>query len=76
MDAANGVQPAPGGNRVAHGLIYAPLREVHAGWIVVGSRTFFLRDGDACTLPIGTKLEILYREQNGRAVADRITVMR
>jgi hypothetical protein len=43
---------------------------------VLGDRTFFLRELDTCALAIGTKLEVLYTERNGRAVAERITVAR
>jgi hypothetical protein len=31
-----------------HGVILGPLTEVYADRIVVGARTLFLRDGEAC----------------------------
>jgi len=65
MGAASGSQPARGdGEGVAHGVIYAPLLEVH---------TIFLLDGKTCTYKPGTSLEVLYAEKNGRAEAETIT---
>jgi hypothetical protein len=74
MGAASGSQPARGdGEGVAHGVIYAPLLEVHPDRIVVGGRTIFLLDGKTCTYKPGTSLEVLYAEKNGRAEAETIT---
>jgi hypothetical protein len=75
MDAASGSQPAraEGSPGIARGLMVAPLREVHHDRIVVGDRTFVLRDGKTCTYTPGTNLEVLYTERNGTAVAENIT---
>lgn len=71
---ASGSQPARAEEtRIARGLMVAPLREVHPDRIVVGDRTFFLRDRTTCTYTLGTTLEIFYTEQNGRAMAENIT---
>lgn len=67
MDAASGSQPARG---------VAPLLESLPDRIVVGSRTLFLRDGKRCTYPVGTPVEVIYTEIDGRRHADNITSVR
>ena len=78
MDAARSSPPARGEERpgIARGVIVALLLEVHADRIVVGDRTFLLRDGKTCTYTPGTNLEVLYTEQNERAVAESITALK
>jgi hypothetical protein len=57
-------------------VIVAPLIASHPDRIVVGSRTLVLRDGKTCTYALGTNLEVVYTEQNGRAEAESITVVK
>ena len=71
-DVARGEEP----DRIAYGVIFAPLIESYPDRIVVGSRTLFLRDGKTCTDALGTNLEVFYAERNGRAEAERITVVK
>lgn len=33
----------------------------------------FLRDGETCTCMIGTPLEVIFTEQDGRSFADKVT---
>ena len=67
------VTMAANGNAPAHGVMVAPLKEAYAGRIVVGDRTFFLRDGATCSYPAGTQLEVVYTELDGRRDVERIT---
>jgi hypothetical protein len=69
MDAASGSQPA-------RGVIVAPLLESLPDRIVVGSRTLFLRDGKRWTYPVGTPVEVIYTEIDGRRHVDNITPVR
>jgi hypothetical protein len=69
MNTASGGQPA-------RGVIVAPLTEAHPDRIVVGGRVLFLRDGMICPYSLGTPLEVVFTEQDGRSHADRITPMR
>lgn len=76
MDAASSSQPAREAavrGSVASGVVYAPLKEVHPERIVVGERVLFLRDGATCTYTIGTPLEVIFTERDGRSFADKIT---
>ena len=57
-----------------HGVILGPLTEVYPDRIVVGARTLFLRDGEACRYEIGMGLEVIFTEQDdGRGSVQRIT---
>jgi hypothetical protein len=69
MDAASGSKPA-------RGVIVAPLTESHPDRIVVSSCTLFLRDGKRCTYPVGTPVEVVYTEVDGRRDVDSITPVR
>jgi hypothetical protein len=50
-----------------------PLKASHPDRIIVGERVLFLRDGMACTYRVGTSLEVVFTEQDGRSHAERIT---
>lgn len=54
-------------------LMFGPLREKYPDRIIVGDRTFFLKDGMKCNYPPGTPLQVVYTEQNGRCEAESIT---
>lgn len=69
MDTGSGRQPA-------RGAIVAPLVESHPDRIVLGSRTLLLRDGKTWTYAVGTNLEVVYTEQDGRAETESITVVK
>jgi hypothetical protein len=69
MDPASSGQPA-------HGIIFAPLVEVHSDRIVVGDHILFLRDGQNCTHALGTSLEVAYTLTNGCAKVDHIAVVK
>lgn len=79
MGAASGSQPARDDDRsprLARGVIVAPLKESHPDRIIVGDRVLFLRDGTTCTYAVGTPLEVIFTEQDGRSLTDRITPVR
>jgi len=57
----------------ARGIMVAPLKEAHPDRIVLGDRTFFLRDGATCNYLPGTPLEAAYTELDGRRDVDSIT---
>ena len=50
-----------------HGVIVGPLTEAHLNWIVVGNLMLFLLPGEACHYKIGTTLQVVYVEQDGRS---------
>ena len=64
------------GSVPARGIIVAPLK-AHPDRIILGDRTFFLRDGlrdgATCNYLPGTPLEVAYTEPDGRRDVDRIT---
>ena len=64
-----------GGARL-RGVIVGPLKEVHPDRITVGDSTFFLRDGVACRHTSGTRVQVVYTEQDGRRDVDLIAPIR
>jgi len=56
-----------------HGVIVGRLKESHPRWIVVGDHMLFLRAGDECFYKIGTTLQVVYIEQDGRHNVESIT---
>jgi hypothetical protein len=50
-----------------HGALVGRRKESHLNWIVVGSLMLFLRPGEACHYKIGTTLQVVYVEQDGRS---------
>jgi hypothetical protein len=56
-----------------HGVIVGRLKESHPRWIVVGDHMLFLRAGDECFYKIGTTLQVVYIEQDGRWRASRLS---
>ncbi len=60
-------------NSPMRGVIVAPLRESHSGRIILGGSILFLRDGATCDYALGTPLEVVYTEQDGRRDVDKIT---
>jgi len=52
------------------------LKEVHPDRIVIGESILFLRSGMRCSHPPGTRLQVIYTEQNGRREVDEISPMR
>ena len=69
MNAASGSQPA-------RGVMVGALKEVHPDRIVIGESILFLRSGMRCSHPPGTRLQVIYTEQNGRREVDEISPMR
>jgi len=77
MDAANG--QSADGKGIAYGVIFAPLTVVHPDRIMVDGQVIYLRDGKTCkTCPyrLGTPLEVVYVEIDGRRYVERITEVR
>jgi hypothetical protein len=64
------------GSVPARGILVAPLK-AHPDRIILGYRTFFLRDGlrdgATCNYLLGTPLEVAYTEPDGRRDVDSIT---
>ena len=60
------------GSVPARGIIVAPLK-AHPDRIILGDRTFFLRDGATCNYLPGTPLEVTYTELDGRRDVESIT---
>jgi hypothetical protein len=56
-----------------HGVIVGRLKESHPRWIVVGDQMLFLRAGEDCHYKIGTTLQVVYNEQDGRSHVENIT---
>jgi hypothetical protein len=57
-----------------HGVIVGRLKESHPHWIVVGDLMLLL-DGEACHYGIGTTLQVVYIEHDGRSHVKSITPM-
>jgi hypothetical protein len=55
-----------------HGVIVGPLKESHPRWIVIGDHMLFLRDGENCHYKIGTTLQVVYIEEDGRRHVESI----
>jgi hypothetical protein len=78
MNAASSGQPARGDDGsapAARGVVAGRLLEAHHDRIVVGICTLFLCDGQACSHPVGTPVEVVYTERNGQRHVDRITAI-
>jgi hypothetical protein len=56
-----------------HGVIVGRLKESHPRWNVMGDQMLFLRDRDECFYKIGTTLQVVYNEQDGRRQVESIT---
>jgi hypothetical protein len=56
-----------------HGVIVGRLKESHPQWIVVGDVMVFLQPGEGCHYKIGTTLQVVYVEQDGRNDVESIT---
>jgi hypothetical protein len=56
-----------------HGVIVGRLKESHLNWIVVSNLLMFLPPGEACHYRIGTTLQVVFVEQNGRSDVKSIT---
>jgi len=50
-----------------HEVIVGPLKDSHQNWIVVGNLMMFLRPGEACHSQIGTTLQVVFAERDGRS---------
>jgi hypothetical protein len=61
------------GSVPARGIMVAPLKEAHLDRIVLGDRTFFLRDGATCNYLPGPPFEVAYTEPDGRRDVESIT---
>ena len=55
------------------GVIIGPLTESRPDRTVLGGSILFLRDGAPCNYALGTPLEVVYTEQDGRRDVDKIT---
>ena len=53
-----------------------PPPESHPGRIILGGTVVFLRDSAACNYTLGTPLEVVYTERDGRKDVDKITRVR
>ena len=74
MDAASG--QSADGEGIAYGVIFAPLTVVHPDGIMVDGQVIYLRDGKICPYRLGTPLEVVYVEIDGRRYVERITEVR
>jgi hypothetical protein len=66
MNAASGSQPA-------RGVVVGRLTASHPDRIVMGNAILYLRDGAACDFPVGTLLQVVYTEQDGRRHVESVT---
>jgi hypothetical protein len=54
------------------GVVVGRLTEFHPDRIVMGNTILYLRDGAACTFPVGTLLQVVYTERDGRRCVDSV----
>ena len=69
MNAASGSQPA-------RGVVVGRLTASHPDRLVLGNTILYLRDGAGCTYPVGTLLQVLYTERDGRRLVDSFEASR
>jgi hypothetical protein len=65
--------PSPMTTSRTHGVIVGRLTAWHPDRMVVGDRTMFLRDGEACPYEIGMFLNVTFIEHDGRRDVESIT---
>ena len=65
MNAASGSQPA-------RGVVVGRLTQSHPDRIIMGATTLYLGDGAACTFPVGTLLQVVYTERDGRRCVESV----
>jgi hypothetical protein len=65
MNAASGGQPA-------RGVVVGRLTASHPDRLILGATILYLRGGAPCTFPVGTLLQVIYTEWNGRRCVDSV----